>query len=293
MHKTFEERIQDWEKTTNRIKQTILPGLLPSPPDPRDFSVEDIPVKAVRLPEKHKLQVYPTILNQGTTPYCGGASAAGIANSHYYKSKLMPNGGFSMNFIYWLCKQYDGIPDVQGTYLRTVLKIMNKYGCASAHKVPFSPNKIQITPEAIREAENYKINSYARLNNINDIRIALNKGLYILIGTLVTHDNWYDTNGFLSYPGGNLYGGHATFLFGYDNSIQNKHQGYLFGRNSWGIEWGAKGDYFLPYEYLDMEYENRSVFLEAWGIEFEPIIDLSNNSKRKNINIRRRQRIRR
>jgi len=271
MSKTFEERIQDWYNLINRIKQAPMPGLVPSPPDPRDYRVEDIPVAAVRVPEKYVLPTSPIVLNQGNTPYCGGASAAGIANAYYNTYSLMPHGGFSMSFIYWLAKQYDGIPEIQGTYIRTVLKIIQKYGCAPESLAKFSTSKIVITPEALRAAEDYKIEAYARLNTITDIQLALTRGLYIIVGTLVTSENWNRQQGFLSYPKGDLYGGHASFFFGYDSLLQKEHQGYYNGQNSWGERWGDRGRFYLPYDYLKMTYNNMPAFLEAWGVKFIPV----------------------
>lgn len=271
MSKTFEEKIHDWYDLINKIKQAPMPGLVPSPPDPRDYVVEDIPVAAIRLPDKHYLSSSPIVLNQGNTPYCGGAAAAGTANAYYNTYNLMPQGGFSMTFTYWLAKQYDGIPEIQGTYIRTVLKIMQKYGCAPESLARYSTSKITITPEALRAAEDYKIEAYARLNTMSDIQLAITKGLYIIIGTLVTSENWNRPYGFLSYPKGDLYGGHATFLFGYDSLLKRDHQGYSGGQNSWGEKWGHQGRFYLPYDYLNMKYNNMPAFLEAWGIKFIPI----------------------
>jgi hypothetical protein len=272
MGKTYEERIRDWQQITEKIKKTIIPGVLPSPPDPRDYNVEDIPIATPRLPNKYILPIPPIVLNQGNTPYCGGASGAGIANAYYHSHSMMPKEGFSMAFIYWICKRYDGIPGVRGTYIRTVLKVMQKYGCAPESLARFSPYQIDISPEALRAAENYKIEAYAKLNTLSDIQIALNKNMYIIVGTLVTSKNWNTSNGFLSLPKGDLYGGHATFFFGYDNLLdKGYHLGYNIGQNSWGEQWGDKGRYFLPYDYLKATYEGQPAFLEAWGVKFVDI----------------------
>ncbi len=275
MEKTFEERIQDWVNDFDKASKMPMHGILPSPPDPRDYAVEDIPVATVRIPDFHILNESPIVYNQGQTPYCGGASGAGIATAYYDVYNMVPKGGFSMTFLYWLSKQYDGIPDIDGTYIRTILKMMHKYGCAPLGTTPFSVNKIDITPNALKEAENYRIESYARLNNMNDIKQAMVKGLYVIIGTLVTKDNWSRVGGYLSFPAGELYGGHATFLYGYDNSIDNSgidpHIGYYLGQNSWGTDWGNGGMFFLPYDYHGMKVDNKNTFLEAWAVKFPEV----------------------
>lgn len=267
----FEERIRHWQESVSKVIRMPYHGLLPSPPDPRDYSIDDIRLMAPSLPNKRTLPSSPLILDQGRTPYCGGASAAGIANSYYHQYDLMPDGGFSMAFIYWLAKEYDGIPHVSGTYLRTVLKIMHKYGCAPESLAPFSLNRISITPQALRVAENYKIEAYARLRSLSDIKLALLKDTYILIGTIVTRDNWRRPDGFLSYPAGDVYGGHATFCFGYDDTLKRDHTGYKKCQNSWGENWGDGGKFYLPYDYINMTYEGKLVFLEAWAVKFVPV----------------------
>ena len=273
LDKLFEERIHDWRCEFDEAVKMSMHGLLPSPPDPRDYSVDDIPVAAVRIPEEFILNRSPIVYNQGQTPYCGGASGAGVATAFYDQFNLVPRGGFSMTFLYWLAKRYDGIPNIDGTYIRTVLKMMHKYGCAPLSEAPFSTMRIDITDKAFKEAERYKIDSYARLRGLSDIKSAVARGLYIIIGTMVTRDNWNRVGGYLSYPAGELYGGHATFLYGYSNSMSNdgidRHIGYHLGQNSWGVEWGDGGRFYLPYDYHDMKLDNgRETFLEAWAVKF-------------------------
>jgi hypothetical protein len=264
----YEENISQWKKDLEYIAKAPHPGILPSPPDPRDYHVEDMPVAALRVPPQQFLPKSPIILDQKNTGYCAGASGAGIANSYYHYFGKLPERSFSMTFLYWLAKEYDGIPHLEGTYIRTILKIMHKYGVASESTAPFSLSKISISPSALREAENYKIEAYSRLRTVGEIQKAIAKGLYIIMGTLVTRHNWNRPGGFLSYPSGELYGGHATYGDGYDNFLSHAHQGYFFNQNSWGSYWGDGGRFYLPYDYLKMTYEGRPVFLEAWGVKF-------------------------
>lgn len=268
MSRTYEENINQWKESFKYLAKAPRPGVLPSPPDPRDYSVDDMPVASLRTPPQHFLPESPFVLDQKNTGYCAGASGAGIGNSYYHYFNMLPQQGFSMTFLYWLAKEYDGIPHLEGTYIRTILKIMHKYGMASEQLAPFSLNRINISGAALREAEHYKIEAYSRLRTWGEMQKALAKGLYIIIGTLVTRNNWNRPGGFLSYPSGALYGGHATFNFGYDNFLSHAHNGYFYCQNSWGSYWGDKGKFYLPYDYLRMTYEGRPVFLEAWAVKF-------------------------
>ena len=49
------------------------------------------------------------------------------------------------------------------------------------------------------------------------------------------------------YPAPNeeLLGGHAILVVGYDDSIQR-----FICQNSWGISWGDKGFFYMPYSYF-------------------------------------------
>ena len=286
MH-THEEQVSKWAEIMAAVPDG---GILPSPPDPRDYSVARVTSTTHTIPTSHSLPRSPLILNQGNTGYCAGASGAGIANSYYFYHDLLPQDGFSMTFLYWLAKEYDGIPHLDGTYIRTLLKVMKKYGVAPLALAPFSERRIYISPEALKAAEEYKVEAYARLTSLYDIKSALLKGLYVIMGTLVTRDNWNRPDGFLSYPSGPLYGGHATFNDGYNSLLKREHKGYLLGQNSWGDRWGDYGRFYLPYDFLDMTLPNGiPVFLEAWAVKFEEVKpDFNDPRKHINQNIRDR-----
>lgn len=272
--KNYEERIQEWQELAKSI--TSFGGILPSPPDPRDYSVEDIPMATAVLPPKVQLTPSPIILDQGQTGYCAGASGAGVVNAYYHSHECMPDKGFSMAFLYWLCKEHDGIPHINGTYISTLCKMMRHYGCAPEVLAPYSPRRINITEKALKAAEQYKIEAYARLITLEDIKQAYAKGLYVIYGTLVTSDNWQRT--YLSYPKGRLYGGHATHGFGYDDYLKREHIGYFTNQNSWGLQVHTGGRFFMPYDIMKMRFDGRPYFLEAWGIKF---YDLDEDGKKK------------
>ncbi len=52
-------------------------------------------------------------------------------------------------------------------------------------------------------------------------------------------------------------GGHAVLAVGYMDSLNR-----FFVRNSWGSDWGLKGYFTLPYEYL----ENSDLSADFWTI---------------------------
>ena len=53
-------------------------------------------------------------------------------------------------------------------------------------------------------------------------------------------------------------GGHAVCAVGYDDS-----KGVMIVRNSWGLSWGMKGYFTLPYAYIS----NPNLASDFWAIE--------------------------
>jgi len=283
--RSYEEEVSRWKKLMEKLEEQERAGIKveiwPSPPDPRDFDLARLEKVAVRLPVKLPdvvvLHPSPIVMDQGGQPFCGGAAGASIGNAHYDNLDRMPDGGFSMRYTYWKSKEYDGIPDKPGTYLRTVCKVMQKYGLLPDALLPFEdvPDKPEITSEMDEKAKKYRVKAYARLWSLDEIKQALNDGFYVLIGTIVTSENWNTDDGFLSWPQGFILGGHATKLFGYDDRLKKHvHVGYLFGLNSWGKKWGDGGRFYMPYDYYEWESADMpgfKVFQEAWALEFEEV----------------------
>ncbi len=251
----FEKRASEWAKNV----ETMTADILPSPPDPRDYS-EPV-ISTAKLPKQVALPVYK-ILNQWQTPYCAGASGAGAAGGFFQDA-------FSMTYLYWLAKKYDGIPERSGTYLRTICKVMQKYGCALEADMPFTTEPWpQVT--GAEKAARHKLNKYYRLYTLHDIKTALAFGHYVLLATFITAGNWGRSDGWIGEPAGELRGAHGTFLYSYDDLLTNQYKGYSKGVNSWGERWGRNGKYYLPYEYFNMTLpDGRNKFIEAWGLEFK------------------------
>ncbi len=272
---SFEQRISRWRDQINTVSALKGMAVYPSPPDARDYTIDLI--SAPMLPSKVELPDSPIMLNQHQTPFCGGASGAGIANAYYNNVNQMPKNGFSMTFLYWLSKMYDGIPNLPGTYLRTILKVMSKYGCAPENLQPFSSqNNPQLNTAAYEEALKFKVKSYYRVSTPYEMKVALSNNMYLLLATFITRGNWGRGNkGWISKPQGDFAGGHATRANGYNDLLKNSvhnHTGYFICSNSWGSDWGDKGKFYLPYDYFTFKLEDYGMnkFIEAWAVEFEP-----------------------
>ena len=95
-------------------------------------------------------------------------------------------------------------------------------------------------------------------------------GFPVLIGVFIHNKTWNTKDGYLGKPEGDLIGGHAVLLYGYDDLLEyNNLLGYMYGINSWGTRWGDSGKFYMPYEYYDWtlpKFPNLEMFLEAWAV---------------------------
>ena len=233
---------------------TINSGLIPSPPDERDFPVSAI-APAVTLPRSVRLDdKILSIRNQGFFPTCVGKSGAGIMSA-----------GFGIPLatipIYKICKLLDGIPHLPGTYPRTAMDVMLKYGTCRDQTMPYSlisEPMPPLTAAVERESEGYRITAYARARGITDIKQALTNG-HLLMGCLLVADNFVLHKGaeVIGAPNGYEHGYHAVIICGYDDDKKA-----LRIANSWG-NWGDEGYGWLGYDVL----MNVRHWPEAWVVE--------------------------
>ncbi len=229
-------------------------GVIPSPPDERDYPVSAI-LPRVTLPEAVRLdKKILSIRNQGFFPTCVGKSGAGIMSAGF-KHEL------SSIFVYSKCKEMDGIPHLPGTYPRVAMKVMQKYGACLDKILPYSmmANPMpRVTDLHYLEAEQRKITAYARARGLEDIKQTLING-HLLMGCMLVADNFmnYRGEGIVGIPTGQTHGYHAVIICGYDDGKKA-----LRIANSWG-SWGDKGFAWLSYDYL----MNQSHFPEAWVVE--------------------------
>jgi len=227
------------------LKKFNIPstGCVPSPTDRRDILLSEIYPLPVRIAPEMPPPFDLDVLDQNGFPYCVGYAGAGMKQEKELRERRRIT--FDGDWLYQECKKIDGIPDEEGTYLRTVLKVLKDKGA-----------KPKDEPE--EEAAKYRIGGYAR---VDDLSLAgLKKAYYasgvLLLGFSVSNSGWQ--NAFIEPPKpGEETDGHATFMIGY-----NRDDG--IGQNSWGNDWGDNGKFYIPNNYLPFE---------AWAI----LVDLPND----------------
>ena len=247
--------------------------------DVRDFQVTKVvaPVKGVRLPSSVDLRgKMPAVFNQLSIGSC--SSNAGVANVMYLKnhSELL-----SRLFLYYKERELEGtVNEDAGAQMRDICKALNQFGVCSEQYFPYDITQFAATPtpEAITDAITHKILAYHSLSTITDIKnnLALRQKP-VLIGMSVYESFESDAvakTGIVPMPNlaveKNL-GGHAILCCGYRDAsltqkllspFTGKSAGSFIVRNSWGANWGDKGYFYLPYEFV-----TKGLAFDFWSID--------------------------
>ena len=163
----------------------------------------------------------------------------------------------SPRFVYRECKKIDGMPQEEGTTIRASMQVLENKGVCQEKFWPYQPHqKDKPKKGAAVNAKKFCIMTYARILNLNELRLTLaNKGPCV-IGVEVFEGMMETKTGLVPMPAKNesSLGGHAICPVGYDD----KKKVVKF-KNSWSAQWGQKGYGFLPYAYIER------YMIDAWS----------------------------
>jgi len=153
----------------------------------------------------------------------------------------------SESWVYWNSKKIDPWPNEEGTSIRFAMKVLHKLGVPCEKAWAYS-DKEPGKPEAWAPliARWARIESYWRVRNLNELKVALLGGP-VVIGIPCFEEIFHaDEIGYIQYPANpdQIYGGHAVCVVGYNSKV-------FHFKNSWGRNWGAKGYGSLPYSYIN------------------------------------------
>ena len=207
-------------------------GAVQSPPDERDFQIEELYAAAGVTPAPVLPPVYgvpnrPPILNQGQTPMCVAYSTSSM-KSYQDRDDQAPAKFWNFDEAAFF-KVIGGGPN--GAVLRTALDRLLKVGY---------PVVGGASPTAAHKIAAY----YAIPRNIAAIKAAIHT-----VGEIVLATPWYNSwftpgaDYILPRPDYTV-GGHAIVADGWNDARG------LRLRNSWGGAWGYQGDAFMPYAYV-------------------------------------------
>jgi len=236
------------------------------PADERDFAFKTLlmetPITAAAKVD-HTKDMSP-VKDQGQLGSCVGFAVAAMKEWQERKEHLeeIVKGkrgrpkvyDYSEAWIYWNSKKIDpwGVEE-EGTSIRYAMKVLQKIGVPTEKGWPYKDvNNVDAIGDPKRWANLVArwamIGSYWRLNNLTELKAALNVSP-VPIGVACFLEIFYTgADGLIPYPSNpnDMYGGHAICAVGYDDTKQ-----LVKFKNSWGRSWGENGYGYLPYSYIN------------------------------------------
>lgn len=219
----------------------------------------------------------PPVMDQGSLGSCTAHGVTGVARyyiiQHMYADPQHGIYDFPMSRLqlYWWSRFVEGNVEYDsGAQIRDAIKVLAKHGVGHEDSWPYEISWFKIKPpkELEEDAMQYKALAYHRVDvRASEVKSALNAGHPVVIGVSV-YESFEGPevarNGIVPMPAPSeqLMGGHCMYVVGFKD-------GRFIVRNSWGTDWGDKGDcYLLP------------AYLERYGADFW-VIDMFGSDAEK------------
>ena len=229
------KRNLNWKRTAPDARDLVYtPRMLSKPPKLIDLRDLCSPVE-----------------DQGDIGSCTGNAIVGALEVWQNKR----DGSFkdlSRLFVYYNEREYEGtVGQDAGAFVRDGMKVVSKIGVPEESFWPYTMSYLtKPSPEAYADAALRKFVKYYAVQSIIAGKRALADKVPFTVGFTVFESFMSDEvarTGVMPMPvaGDKEVGGHAVLVVGYDDA--KKH--YIC-RNSWGVDWGDKGYFYMPYDYL-------------------------------------------
>jgi C1A family cysteine protease len=236
-------------------RSTSRYGWQPDLPDHRDhlYAAPVAVLGAVPLKADLRGQC-PPVYDQGQLGSCTANAIAGAIQFEQMKQKAAQIFIPSRLFIYYNERAMEHtIASDSGAQIRDGIKSVGKQGDCPETEWPYVIAKFKTKPpgNCYADALKYKTVLYQRLTPLlSQLRGCLASGYPFVFGFTV-YESFESAHvaktghASLPKPDEPVVGGHAVMGVGYDDARQ-----WFIVRNSWGMGWGMKGYFTLPYAYL-------------------------------------------
>lgn len=231
-------------------------GWRPSRPDFRDLKYSArMPMRTMAvLPPVMDLESQcPVVYDQGDLGSCTANAGGALAQFLMMKLKKAVYRPSRLAIYYWERVLENTVLEDSGASIKDAIKVMYGMGVPPEWMMPYEPKKFREKPskKIVEEAAKHKIGEYLKLRqDLKEMKNCLAEGYPFMFGFSVYGSFETDSvasSGILPLPGQKeaVLGGHAVMAVGYNDKTK-----FFKIRNSWGADWGQKGYYFMPYDYL-------------------------------------------
>ncbi len=225
--------------------------------DQRDYLMRAY-LPLVKLPKKIDWtpQMSP-VREQGQEGTCVGFAATTGMKEYQEKIDYQKLVILSPRFLYSEAKLIDGMPGLEGTTIRAAMQALNTKGVCQEKFWSYQPlKKNKPLSGAFSNAKKFRILTYARILNLDELRMSLATKGPAVLGIKVFPGMFKTKSGIVPLPKKDerSIGGHAICAVGYDNKKQ-----LVKFKNSWSSKWGDRGYGSLPFEYV------RHYMMDAWS----------------------------
>jgi C1A family cysteine protease len=237
-------------RTPKRPKGLGGYGWVPDLPDARDYLYAAPSQTLGNLPPRVNLESQcPPVYNQGKLGSCT-ANAIAAAVEFIQTRRFMP----SRLFIYYFERVIEGtVNSDSGGQIRDGIKAVSTVGVCPESVWPYNVDAFTNEPSdaAYDSAKKTKATVYSKVaQDLTQMKGCLAEGFPFIFGFTVY--KYFDSDavaksGVVRLPTTHdkSAGGHAVMAVGYDDASQTFRI-----RNSWGVSWGKRGYFTMPYAYL-------------------------------------------
>lgn len=232
-------------------------------PDEHDYRINGSPHLGVGAPLPTSVDVFSgldlPVYDQRELGSC--TANAGVLYRRFLAQRFAKYSASDQNlsrmFLYYQERKLPWnhtVEEDSGAAIRDIFYVLAHTGVCPEGDDPyvladFTSTQLNDSTEDFADAQKFRIGAYHRVPDVTIARSVLASGYAVALG-LTVYESFEDVGAdgivHLPRPGEAALGGHAVVIRGYDD-----HRSSFLCQNSWGESWGAKGLFWVPYDYIE------------------------------------------